>query len=207
MRSAAVTAMIAALMLAGCGGSSPTSTQAAGSSARQDTSSSTATTATTTVTVTSSGAATTTASSGPPPCVAAGMQLLFLGQQGATNHGELGFAVRNAGSAPCSTIGYPGIQFLDSAGGALATNPVHTTRDFFGHVPLHALTIAPGQTASFRLGVTHGAESPAGCTTAHGLQVIVPNDTATMRITIPNGAYECITTTVSPMAAGMSAYP
>ena len=68
------------------------------------------------------------------------------------------------------------------------------------------LTVAPGATVSFRLGVTHGASSAAGCTTAHALQVIPPNDTATLRVSIPNGAYECQTATVSPLAPGTSAF-
>jgi uncharacterized protein DUF4232 len=106
----------------------------------------------------------------------------------------------------CSTIGYPGVQFLDRSGRALPTVPDHTTQDFFGSVAKAPLTIAPGATASFRLGVTHGMTSTAGCTTAYGLQVIPPNDTATLRITIPNGEYECQTATVSPLAPGTTAY-
>lgn len=114
--------------------------------------------------------------------------------------------LRNTSTSTCSTFGYPGIQFLDRSGGPLPTMPVHTTQDFFGSVPEMALTVAPGATISFRLGVTHGAASTAGCTTAYGLQVIPPNDTATLRVSLPNGAYECGTATVSPMARGTSAY-
>ena len=70
-----------------------------------------------------------------------------------------------------------------------------------------AITLAAGQTASFRLGVTHGAASPAGCVTAAGLQVIPPDDTATLKTTIPDGgAFECGTATVSPLEPGTSAY-
>jgi hypothetical protein len=145
--------------------------------------------------------------SGPPPCRAAGLALSFLGQQGATGHGELGFALRNTGAASCTTIGYPGVQFLDQGGRALPTTPSHTTEDFFGRTPETALTVGPGQSVSFRLGVTHGAGSSAGCTTAYGLQVIAPNDTATLIVKIPGGASECATTTVSPVRPGDSAYP
>jgi hypothetical protein len=60
---------------------------------------------------------------------------------------------------------------------------------------------------SFRLGVSHGGGGvSAGCTTAYGLQVIAPNDTATLRVQIPNGASECGATTVSPVEPGDSAY-
>jgi hypothetical protein len=143
-------------------------------------------------------------------CTAAGLALSFLGGQGATGHGELGFALRNTGAA-CSIGGYPGIQFLDQSGAALPTTPSHTTSDFFGHLPLQELTLQPGQSVSFRLGVSHGggsggAGAGGGCTTAYGLQVIAPNDTATLRVQIPNGASECGTTTVSPVQVGDSAY-
>ena len=66
--------------------------------------------------------------------------------------------------------------------------------------------LTPGSSASFRLGVTHGVSSTADCTTAYGLQVIPPDDTATLRTHIPGGAYECRTATVSPLRPGTSAY-
>jgi hypothetical protein len=135
------------------------------------------------------------------------LSLSFLGGQGATGHGLLGFALRNVGTAPCHTIGYPGVQFLDQAGGPLPTIAIRTTQDFFGSTQITSLTVAPGASVSFRLGVTHGAVSTANCTTAYGLQVIPPNDTASLRTTIPMGAYECRTATVSPLQPGESAYP
>lgn len=147
---------------------------------------------------------TTAAAATAPPCNAAGLTLSFLGGQGATGHGLLGFAMRNTSTGSCSTIGYPGVQFLGRDGSSLPTAPTHTTNDFFGHTTLRMLTVAPGQSASFRLGVNHDG---AACTTAYGLQVIAPNDTATMRISLPDGASECGTATVSPMQPGDSAYP
>jgi hypothetical protein len=208
-----------ALLVAACGGSSAGSGHLASSttspSAPATTGSATATTPASTAppgtastaqgppgTSTSGGAAV----SGAPPCRAGELSATFLGGQGATGHGELGFALRNIGQHTCTTVGYPGVQFLDRAGQALPTEPTHTTQDFFGSVPEAALTVAPGATVSFRLGVTHGAASPNGCTTAYGLQVIPPNDTASLRVAIPGGAFECQTTTVSPLAQGTSAY-
>ncbi len=140
-------------------------------------------------------------------CRAADLSGSFLGGQAATGHGLLGFALRNQSAHTCTTYGYPGIQFLSQNGQALPTLPTHTTTDFFGSLPKAPLTVAPGATVSFRLGVTHGAESTAGCTTAYALQVIPPNDTATLRISIAGGAYECQTATVSPVQQGSSAYP
>ncbi len=213
-RMLAVVAVPAALLLAACGGSSTSSAQPASATTAPSTPATTAapapsapsttpTSAATTPTTSPSGGA---AASGAPPCRAANLSLTFLGGQGATGHGELGFALRNNGRQTCSTVGYPGIQFLDKGGHALTTLPSHTTQDFFGSVPEVALTVPPGASVSFRLGVTHGAASPNGCTTAYGLAVIPPNDTASVRTVIPNGAYECQTATVSPLAQGTSAY-
>jgi hypothetical protein len=185
---------------AGNGGGTSTSTPARAPT-RPEHPRSTAVTRTATVTVTQTRAAAT------PECTAADLALSFLGQQGATGHGELGFAVRNTRSASCDTFGYPGVEFLDRAGAPIATRSIRTTSDFFGRSPLRKLIVAPGQTVSFRLAVTHGIASSAGCGTAYGLQVIAPNDTATMRVSIPGGAYECTAAAVSPMRLGTSAYP
>ena len=140
-------------------------------------------------------------------CRAAGVKLVYLGGQGATGHGLLGFAIRNTGSAPCTTVGYPGIQFVSKRGAPLPTRPRHTTDDFFGKTTYASVTVAPGKTASFRLGVTHGLASPKGCVTAAAVQVIVPNDTTPVRMPVSHGVYECRgIVTVSPMQPGDSAY-
>ena len=219
------------LALSACGGSSgsggnsggqtsQTSQAAAATSGQTGTSpAATASQSATTTSAASSAADTTTAgqSSAAQPnggasvggaanqCTASGLALSYLGGQGATGHGELGFALKNTGTA-CSTGGYPGIQFLSKGGAALPTTPQHTTSDFFGDLPLQHVSLAPGQTASFRLGVSHGGGSDSGCNTAYGLQVIAPNDTATLHVAIPNGASECGTTTVSPLQPGDAAY-
>jgi hypothetical protein len=133
-----------------------------------------------------------------------------VGQQGATGHGELGFALRNMSASSCHTIGYPGVQFLSKTGSPLPTVPTHTTRDLAGSAPLGPLAVAPGGTVSFRLFVTHfgSSGSSAGCTTAYSLQVIPPNDTASVRVAIGDGGgFECRTVTVSPLQPGRSAYP
>jgi len=190
-----------AASLAACGSSSTSSSVSSTTAAA-----STTTTNATGTTSATSGSSTTTAA-GAPACVAADLALSYLGGQGATGHGELGFALRNTSSQPCHTYGYPGVLFLTKSGQGLTTATTRTTHDFFGTAPLTAITLAPGQTASFRLGVTHGAASSAGCVTAAGLQVIPPDDTATLKTTIPDGgAFECGTATVSPLEPGTSAY-
>jgi hypothetical protein len=153
------------------------------------------------------GPATTTTSAGL--CRAPGLHLSFLGQQGATGHGELGFSLRNTTSTACHTFGYPGILFLDSTGAPLPTSSIRSTQDFFGTVPERPLQLGPGESLSFRVGVTHSGAggSNAGCTTAAALQVIPPDDTESLRVSIPQGAYECRAATVSPVRPGSSAYP
>jgi hypothetical protein len=222
-----LTALMAlgATTLVACGGGGGAQTTqgsqpaaAASSSQTQATSTATQTATAPAVTVTSGATTTASQSTGAATanggasvgastarCTAAGLSLSFLGGQGATGHGELGFSLKNTGSA-CRTGGYPGIQFLAKDGSALPTTPQHTTSDFFGSLPLKPLSLQSGQAASFRLGVSHGGGSDSGCSTAYGLQVIAPNDTATLRVQIPNGASECGTTTVSPLQAGDAAY-
>lgn len=227
--SLAGAAALVAVALAGCGGSGGGQTtqrsQPAAATGTQSTSGAT-TSATQTQTATTGSGATSTASQagtatansggaavggssnggGADQCKAAGLALSYLGGQGATGHGELGFALKNTGSSACATGGYPGIQFLAKDGSALPTTPQHTTDDFFGHLALQRITLQPGQTTSFRLGVSHGGGASSGCTTADGLQVIAPNDTATLRVQIPNGASECGTATVSPLQPGTTAF-
>jgi hypothetical protein len=205
MLTAAVLA--ATLGVAGCGSSTTvTTTVTAGSSTAAETTSTSAGTPTSSTSTTSTTPTATAA--GASLCRAATLSLSYLGQQGATGHGELGFALRNTGAKACHTFGYPGILFLGRSGQSLPTVPTHSPRDFFGLTPVVGITVAPGRSVSFRLQVSHGINGTAGCSTAYGLQVIPPNDTATLRTTIPSpGAYQCRTAVVSPVRPGTSAYP
>jgi hypothetical protein len=204
---AAIVALAAALTITACAGTTTkTVTVSPTTAARTATGTGTATTTGTPSTTTNATAS--TAAVTPPPCRAGNLALTFLGQQGAVGHGVVGFALRNTGSSSCHTFGYPGILWLSKSGTPLPTTPMRTTRDFFGPAPLASLTVAPGGTVSFRLGVTHmsAGGGTAGCTTAAALQVIPPNDTSTLRVTIPNGAFECRATTVTPLRPGKSAF-
>ncbi len=209
MRILAAAAVVLGLAVAGCGGSSSKSTSTQAAVSTTPTSASTPT-STSTGSTSSATTSSTTAVPSTGPCRAADLSLSFLGQQGATGKGELGFALKNVSSHSCNTIGYPGVLFLNKAGAGLTTIPTHTTHDFAGPVPVRALVVAAGSTVSFRLFVTHFGPSgtTTGCTTAYALQVIPPNDTATLKTTIPQGgAYFCQTVTVSPLQPGTSAYP
>jgi hypothetical protein len=217
--AALAAALAGALAIAGCGSTTTkTVTVTPTTAATTATGAGTPTTATgagatttatgTQSTTTKTNATASTAAVTPPLCRAGNLALTFLGQQGALGHGVIGFALRNTGSASCHTFGYPGILWLSKSGTPLPTTPIRTTRDFFGPAPLASLTVAPDGTVSFRLGVTHMSTGggTAGCTTAAALQVIPPNDTSTLRVTIPNGAFECRTTTVTPLRPGKSAF-
>lgn len=203
--TAAILLTAPALALAACGGSGGHSTSTNAAMPSSNTRSTPAATSTVTSTVTTTTPTVTAAR--PRACTAADLSARFLGQQGATGHGELGFKLRNISSRSCHTYGFPGVLFLDRAGRPLPTNSTRTTHDFFGVVPKVALTVRPGATVSFRVGVTHVPTSETQCTTAYALQVIPPDDTHTIRTRIPGGAFECRAATVSPLRPGTSAYP
>jgi hypothetical protein len=212
---AALTALAAGLLIGACGssGGSGTVTVTHGnSSATTSTSggSGTGTGTTTTptgATTSSTPTSTTSTSASTPACVASMLALSEIGNQGATGHIEVGLSLKNTSSGSCHTYGYPGVQFLDKAGGALPTKSTRTTSDFAGHVPLGTVVVAPGDSVSFRLLFSDSiGGGSAGCTTAYGIQVIAPDDTHTLTTTIPGGVPECGTTTVSPVAPGTSAY-
>ena len=118
---------------------------------------------------------------------------------------DLRCATRGARAATRSAT--RGSSSSASPASPLPTHAIHTTEDFFGHTKLRKVVVGAGKETSFRLGVTHGATSTKHCTLAYGLQVIAPNDTATLRVSIPDGVLECGSATVSPMQPGTSAYP
>jgi hypothetical protein len=219
---AVLLASLAGVLIAACGGATRTTRTTVSASGAPRTPTGRSAGAPTTPASHTTGASakspTTTSTTGPgaggasgtvPACTAAMLKLSYLGGQGATGHGLLAFALTDVSSHACHTYGYPGVQFLSATGASLPTNATRTTRDFFGSAPERALTLAAGQSASFRLGVTHSSAGggAAGCQTAAALQVIPPDDTHTLRVTIGNGgAYECATATVTPLQPGDSAY-
>lgn len=212
---------VLALALAGCGGSNSaatTSPKPASTGSGQTTASSPAATTQASGTTTTSASSTTTAqtttttsNSGGVPvsgsaCTAADLTPGFLNSNGATGHIVIAFVLKNTGSSSCRTYGYPGVAFLSQAGALLTTNATRTSDDFAGHLPESAITLAPGQEASFRMVTSDVGSSQSDCANAHGLQVIAPDDTATMKISLPEPISFCDgKATVSPLVAGTGA--
>lgn len=141
----------------------------------------------------------------PSLCTAPDLALSVLSQQGAAGHGVIVLALRNTSGHTCHTFGFPGVQFLGAGDNALTTVPTRVTSDFVGPVPERALSLAAGQTASFRLVLSHVTSVPGACATAQALQVIAPDDTQTLRT--PLAATECGVVTVSPLQPGLTANP
>lgn len=159
-----------------------------------------ATTTQTTTTSTTGGAAT-------PPCTAADLTPSFLGSNGAAGHIVLGFALRNRSAGTCHTYGFPGIAFLDAGGAVVSTSVARSTNDFAGPVPKVGIELSPGAQASFRI-VTSDVSSGAGsCPTVAGVQIIAPDDTATMRVSLSSPVLDCGKPTVSPLQPGTKAFP
>lgn len=149
---------------------------------------------------------TTTATSASTACTASDLGLAFAGSNGAAGTIVIYLKVHNTGSTPCHTFGYPGVEFLAKDGAGLNTASTRTTHDVLGSVPETRIQLGPGQAASFRLAVsTVGGQG--SCANAYGLQVIPPDDTATLRVAFPNGIFQCGRTTVSPLEPGTGAIP
>jgi hypothetical protein len=169
-----------------------------------------ATVTTATITRPDSGGAglTTTASVSAAACVAADLTPVAAPPNGATGTVVLGFILKNTSPQACSTYGWPGIAFVDSAGDPVATQTTRTTSDILGSTPPRTFSIAAGGEASFRVTVhdsnDQGGES--GCGSYATVQIIAPNDTATMRVKLPDGPAEvCGAAAVSPLEPGTSA--
>jgi len=222
----ACAALIAGGVIAACGASSTTSDRTGAGdfqstvtvvqtvTAPQTTTTTTATgttsTAATTTTTTATGTTTTgTATNvldGVPECVAADLTPSFLGTNGAAGTIAVGFALTNSSSSTCSTYGWPGVELIDSAGSGLSTDYTRTSSDILGSTPADVIKLAPGQEASFRFIASDFAASST-CNDAGTMQIIAPNDTATMTVTMSGGLPACGKATLSPMMTGTSAWP
>ncbi len=162
-------------------------------------------TGTTSPTTTTNTPAQTTTSTTGTACSAADLTPVLLGTNGAAGTIVLGFALKNTGSVSCHTYGWPGVQFLSSRGTALTTGATRTTTDVAGATPASAITLSPGEEASFRMTASDVPTGGGSCPTAAKLQIYAPDDKATMTVAVP-GIAACGKSTVSPMMPGDSAF-
>jgi hypothetical protein len=115
----------------------------------------------------------------------------------------LGFILTNTSGTTCASGAFPGIGLIDAAGNVDAVSPTRVTSDALGATPVTRVSLGAGQTMSFRI-TLH--DSGAGCGSYTGVQIIAPNDTATMKVTIPDGPVQsCGNVDVSPVEPGSSA--
>jgi Protein of unknown function (DUF4232) len=139
-------------------------------------------------------------------CTASVLTASYLGSNGAAGTIELGFALTNSGSRTCHTYGWPGVQLLSSSDAMLPTDAKRVETDLQGSAPPVLLNLEPGDEASFRIFETDSSAGGRSCATATQLQIIAPDDTATMKVALAGGVPACGRTTVSPVLPGRSAY-
>lgn len=205
----AAAAVVAVLVVAACGGSNNTSDQTGGGHSTVTVTvtgpSSTSTPPNTaTGPQTNTTATTTTSKTLADACNASDLTPSYLGSNGAAGTIVLGFALKNTGSTTCHTSGWPGVEFLSSSGAALPTDATRTTGDVVGSTPANLLTLAPGDEASFRMVTSDMGPNGSSCPTASALQIYAPDDTATLKVSVP-GVAACGKATLSPMMPGTSA--
>lgn len=203
----ATAAVIGTLVVVACGGSSNTSdNRVTVTVTRTVTTPPSVTTTTAPLTPTTATKTTTTAIAAGTACTASDLTPTYLGSNGAAGTIELGFGLKNTGSTTCHTYGWPGVELLSSDGVGLPTNATRTTTDVLGDTPANALTLKPGEQASFRLIATDFAAGGGNCDNASQLQIYAPDDTITMKVAITGGVPACGRATLSPMMPGTSAF-
>ena len=126
-----------------------------------------------------------TTSTTVPGCTGANYTLSVLGTEGAAGTNELTLGLRNTSSATCRLTGYPGIQFLDSAGDNLLTKDVRGDGESFTDFLPTTVSVASGATVYVNLGYS---DVPVGnettCPPVSTLQVIPPDTTTPLRVPV-----------------------
>jgi hypothetical protein len=208
----AAAAVAGALLVVACGGSSNASdnTQPTVTVVKTQTVSGPSTTPSTTTGThtgpqTDTTATKTSTTAAGNPCTAADLTPSYLGSNGAAGTVVLGFALKNSGSTTCHSYGWPGVEFLSSSGAALPTHATRTTGDVVGSTPAGELTLAPGESASFRMVTSDIGAGGGSCPTASSLQIYAPDDTVKMHVSLP-GVAACGKITLSPLLPGVSAF-
>ena len=140
-------------------------------------------------------------------CSAGDLAAVYMQQDDSSSRTVLSLVLSNRGHAICHTYGWPTVRLLAFGGKALPAKARRVTTDALGKTPASVVALAPGRRASFRVIASdrnaHGGQS--GCATAHALRIRPPDGGAAIDISIPGGAPECSTVTVSPLQPGNAA--
>jgi hypothetical protein len=102
------------------------------------------------------------------------------GPQDSTTQITAYVVLTNNSSSPCTTSGYPGVDFIDKYGTSAQSDlKMQTTREDSGSAA--KITIAAGDQATATIQYNSGSVCPAGADT---VQVIPPNQTTTLHAPI-----------------------
>ena len=140
-------------------------------------------------------------------CRASQLGAARLGTAAAAGHIVVTYGLQNTSTGACTLFGYPGVQMVDRAGRALATQVSHGgSYTFVGETPA-AVALAPGVQASFFLGYSDvPAGNRTGCAPSSRIDITPPGDTAAVMVAdqiAPCGG----AVTVSPVHAGTAPPP
>ncbi len=147
---------------------------------------STAPTTTSGPTTTTSEAPTTSTS--PAVCEAAQLRIAQSGVNGAAGTIERTFSLVNAGPAPCTLDGYPGLLLLGHGPAVQPTNVVRGGGLTFENIPPSAVELAPGATAYFNIGYS---DVTAPCSTATAVAVIPPATSTHLAVSVAPSILAC----------------
>lgn len=164
----AAAVVAAGVTLAACssGGSGPSA--AARTPTRPTTGSSTTTSTT--------PAPTSTTLAGPARCRSTALAPAVEGTSVAAGTIEVTVTLRSTAGAPCSLVGYPGLQLLGPGGAPLPTSVVRGGTFAFASMAPTSVLVAPGSSAAFNIGYT---DVPVGgettCPQSTSVLVTPPN--------------------------------
>jgi hypothetical protein len=136
-------------------------------------------------------------------CTAADLRVDAVPPNSGPGTTVLGFELTNASAHPCVSEGWPGIALIGASDAVTDVSTTRTTSDDLGSTPETKVTLGPGQVMSFRI-TLH--DDGSGCHSYGGVQIIAPNDTATLDAQISDGPVQsCGTVAVSPVEPGATA--
>jgi hypothetical protein len=172
---------IAGMMALGCG--SPAATTKPKTTSPSTTAPASSTTA---VNQTASASSTVPASAASDQCTPDQLRPSWTGQgNGASGHLFYSVNLLNPSSSTCVTGGYVGVSAYDPAGNLIAASG---SRDAMGTASPPTLTVAPGATLHFVVGLPDVNEATGGtaCSTTVGaLHLIPPNEMTDVQIATP----------------------